>query len=188
MSSSADGTAAVPFERRPLITTNRAVLGLLLWTAMALVVAQAARARAVEARAAAFMAAPFTPGRAGSNGDVILTGLGTAHLLALRITNECTVVLLVVPMLFLAGLLTFFPRFSKRSIFAGLLAGVAAVVITNQVRIVLIAWATHAYGVDLGYDLTHKFFGSILAVFGFVAGLLIMIRIVPHMFHESRRR
>lgn len=139
----------------------------------------------MEARIAAALAGPVTPGHARSVGDVIFTGLGTRAAIGLQITNECTVVLLIVPMLFLAGVISLFERFSVRSVFLGLFLGAAAVVLTNQVRIVLIAWATESYGPHLGYELTHKFIGSVLAILGFSGGLLLMLRLAPHL---SRRR
>ncbi|GAB3683727.1 hypothetical protein GCM10027589_53210 [Actinocorallia lasiicapitis] len=165
-----------------LITPARLGLSLTLWGTMIWIIANATPARAQEAKLAALLAGPVTPGYASSTRDIVLIGLGTPDQLALRITNECTVVLLLVPMLFLAGLISLFRRFGVWSVLLGLLMGASAVIFTNQVRIVLIAWATETYGVDLGYELTHKFFGSVLAIAGFAGGLLLMLRVAPHLF------
>jgi exosortase/archaeosortase family protein len=173
-------------ETARLITPSRVLLAFSLWGTMLWVMAHSAPARAGEARLAALLAGPVTPGHASSADDVVLIGLGTPAQLALRITNECTVVLLIVPMLFLAGLISLFRRFGVRSVLLGLVMGAAAVVLTNQVRIVLIAWATETYGIGLGYELTHKFFGSVLAIAGFSGGLLLMLRLAPHLFGKRK--
>jgi exosortase/archaeosortase family protein len=162
-----------------LVTPVRGLLALATWAAMAAAIADAASARAVEARVAAVVVGPVTSGRTGSVGDVILTGLGTHTSMGLQITNECTVLLLIVPMLFLAGLILLFRRFKIRNVLFGLFMGVLVVGLTNQLRIMLIAWATQNYGFGLGYELTHKFIGSVLAILGFAGGLLLMLRLVP---------
>jgi exosortase/archaeosortase family protein len=162
-----------------LVSPARGLLAVGLWAATVAAIASATSARAVEAEVAASLAGPVTSGRSGSVGDVILIGLGTPASMGLQITNECTVMLLIVPMLFLAGLIILFPRFKIRNVLFGLLMGVLVVGLTNQVRIVLIAWATENYGFGLGYELTHKFIGSVLAIAGFAAGLLLMLRLVP---------
>jgi exosortase/archaeosortase family protein len=118
---------------------------------------------------------------------VIVTGIGTHAEIGLQITNECTVELLVVPMLFLAGLIILFRRFSVIGIALGLLLGVAVVIATNQIRIILIAYATIVFGQNVGYELTHKFIGSLVAIGGFSAGLLIMMRVVPRLINQSRK-
>jgi exosortase/archaeosortase family protein len=61
----------------------------------------------------------------------------------------------------------------------GLLAAIVVVAATNELRILLIAWATQTYGFGLGYEVSHKFAGSVLAIFGFAGGLLLMLKIAP---------
>ncbi len=170
-------------ERRPaeerLVTPVRLFLALAIWAAMVAGIAYAAAGRTVEARLAAALAGPVTAGRSGSIGDVLMTGLGTHEVTGLKITNECTVLLLIVPMLFIAGLIILFRRFPVPSVLYGLLMGVLVVTLTNQVRVVLIAWATQHYGFGLGYELSHRFVGSVLAILGFALGTLVMIRLAP---------
>lgn len=170
-----------------LVTPVRGLFALAIWTAMVAGVAYAARGRTIEARIAASLAGPVTRGRSRSIGDVVLTGLGTRGSMGLHITNECTVLLLVVPMLFIAGLIILFRRFPVHSVLFGLLMGVLVVTLTNQMRVVLIAWATQYYGFSLGYELSHKFVGSVLAIFGFALGTLVMFRLAPGRRRSERR-
>jgi exosortase/archaeosortase family protein len=149
-------------------------------------IAYAARGRMVEARIAASLAGPVTEGRSRSIGDVLLTGLGTRATMGLQITNECTVLLLIVPMLFIAGLIILFRRFPVHRVLFGLFAGVLVVTLTNQVRVLLIAWATQHYGFAPGYELSHKFVGSVLAILGFAVGTLVMFRLAPGRRSERR--
>ncbi len=162
-----------------LLTPVRGAVALAIWTAMVAGIACAGDGRRVEAKVASHLTAPVTHGRTGAIRDVILTGLGTRYSMGFQITNECTVLLLIVPMLFLAGLILLFRRFSIHNVLFGLLMGVLIVAVTNQLRIILIAWATQEYGLGFGYELTHKFIGSFLAILGFSAGLLVMLKLSP---------
>lgn len=170
-----------------LVTPVRGLLALAIWTTMVGGIVYAARGRAVEARVAAALAGLVTPGRSRSIGDVILTGIGTRGPMGLKITNECTVLLLIVPMLFIAGLIVLFRRFPLHNVLFGLLMSVFVVTLTNQMRVVLIAWATQHYGFGLGYELSHKFVGSVLAIFGFALGMLVMFRLAPGKRRSERR-
>lgn len=164
---------------RRQVTPVRGLLGLGIWASMVAAIAGAGAGRAVEAKVAAVLAGPLVSGRSVSVDDVIVTGLGTSAPMGLQITNECTVLLLIVPMLLLAGLIILFRRFKIRNVLFGLLMGVLVVAFTNQLRIMLIAWATQHFGLGLGYELTHKFVGSVMAILGFSAGLLLMIKLLP---------
>ena len=157
----------------------RLFLALAIWAMMIARIAYAARGRMVEARIAASLAGPVMPGHSRSIDDVLLTGLGTREPMGLQITNECTVLLLIVPMLFIAGLIILFRRFRVHNVLFGLVMGVLVVTFTNQVRVLLIAWATAHYGFDLGYEVSHKFVGSVLAILGFALGVLVMFRLAP---------
>jgi exosortase/archaeosortase family protein len=162
-----------------LVTPVRLVLALAIWGAMGTGIAYAAAGRTVEARIAAVLAGPVMPGHSRSIGDVVLTGLGTRESIGLQITNECTVLLLIIPMLFIAGLIILFRRFRVHRVLFGLLMGLLVVVLTNQVRVLLIAWATQHYGFHPGYEVSHKLVGSVLAIFGFALGVLVMFRLAP---------
>ena len=142
-------------------------------------VAFAATGRTYEARIAASPAGPVTGGHSRSMGDVLLTGLGTHQPMGLQITNECTVPLLIVPMLFIAGLIILFRRFRIRNVLFGLVMDVLVVTLTNQIRVIGIAWATERYGVGLGYEPSHRFVGSILAILGFALGMPVMLKLAP---------
>jgi exosortase/archaeosortase family protein len=173
---------AVPPEEgrtRRLVTPVRGFLALVIWTLMIGGIAYAAAGRTVEARIAAVLAGPVMAGRSRSMGDILLTGLGTRKPLGLHITNECTVFLLIVPMLFIAGLIILFHRFRIHSVLFGLVLGLIVVTVTNQIRVIGIAWATEHYGVGLGYELSHKFVGSVLAILGFSLGVLVMLKFAP---------
>jgi exosortase/archaeosortase family protein len=162
-----------------LVTPVRGFLALAIWALMIAGMAYASSGRMVEAKIAASLAGPVMPGHSRSMGDIFVTGLGTRDLIGLQITNECTVLLLIVPMLFIAGLIILFRRFRIHSVLFGLLMGVLVVALTNQVRMLLIAWATEQYGFGLGYELSHKFVGSVLAILGFALGVLVMFRLAP---------
>jgi exosortase/archaeosortase family protein len=185
------GPEVAPEERRfaagRLFTAGRLSMAAVLWAAMGVGIAYATVCRAAEAYVAAALIGLVTSGRSRPMGDVVLTGLGTRSPAGLEITNECTVMMLIVPMLFIAGFLVLFRRFQIHSVLAGVLCGVVVVAITNQLRVLLIAWATQRYGFGWGYELSHKFAGSVLAIVGFSFGALVMFRLAPGFRFGGRR-
>lgn len=159
-----------------VFTVGRVLLAAGLWAAAGLMIMQASAVRSAEAGLAAWLARLYIPGQAASAGDVILAGLGTRSPVDLQVGPECTVAILVVPMLVVAGIASLFGRFSLRGILAGLAVGLGMDIVTNQVRIGLITWATSRYG-GIGYEITHKLFGSLIAMLGFTAAFILMVRI-----------
>lgn len=53
--------------------------------------------------------------------------------------------------------------------------GVGVVVLVNQLRLGLIAWATLTWGLNPGYAISHTFVGSALAVLGFACAIILML-------------
>src|SRR5579859_3223008 len=162
---------------KPPVSPGRAALAAGLWAVAIGLVVQATAARAAEAWLAAQLAALYVPGHTAATGDIFFAGLGTRLPIGLQITSECTVAILIVPMLLLAGIMSLHRRFGIGDILAGLGAGVAVDVGTNQVRMALIMWATGRYGTHAGYAVTHKLIGSVIAMLGFTVALVLMVRI-----------
>jgi exosortase/archaeosortase family protein len=156
-----------------------------LWAAAGLVIVHASAMRSAEAWLAARLAGFYIPGHAESAGAVFFAGLGTQARVGLEITPECTVVILVVPMLVVVGIISLFGQFSLRGVLAGIAAGLAVDIVVNQVRIGLIAWGASRYGSG-GYELTHKLIGSLIAMLGFTVAFVLMIRIMTR--HPRARR
>jgi exosortase/archaeosortase family protein len=94
----------------------------------------------------------------------------------MRITSECTVALLLAPLCLLAAALIAFARTRWYRVLLGLSVGLVTAVVVNQLRLGLIAVSMQRWGLN-GYHVSHKFVGTVIALAGFVAAALAMLRI-----------
>lgn len=92
-------------------------------------------------------------------------GLGTEHAMGLRITAGCSSALLIFPLLLLGAGFMLGGRSTVPRILAGTVVGAAVLVVTNQLRLCLIAWASQSWGLD-GFGWSHTVFGSVLSLVG----------------------
>lgn len=115
-------------------------------------------------------------GPVGRIDDLLYFSWSDGNRIGMRITHACTVVLLVVPFAVAGAIVLAFTRFSLPRVVVGLLAGVVMLLAVNQVRIGLVAFSIQHWGMT-GYDVSHKFVGTVVGLAGFTAALLLMLRI-----------
>ena len=96
--------------------------------------------------------------------------LGDAWL-AVRITVQCSIALYLGPLSALAGLVLLSPRIRIRRVLSAAVVGMVALVALNQLRLVLIAFAYGAGGMD-AFNWMHGPIGSALMLVG-IAGVLV---------------
>lgn len=96
---------------------------------------------------------------------------------AVSISSTCTCAIIVVPMLLVTAVMLAIGRARALRGLLGLAAGVWMVVAINALRLGGIAFAIAHWGMDPGYEISHKVVGSVFAVVGFTAGSLLMIRV-----------
>lgn len=94
----------------------------------------------------------------------------------LEITASCTAIFLVVPFFFLGAIMAFIPRVRVMRLLSGLALGAATVFLLNQVRLLLIAWATWRWGVAQGFDWSHILAGGVVTTIGVLIGLFLFFR------------
>ena len=108
------------------------------------------------------------------------------HYLGLQITIECTTLVLLVPLLVLLAALLMLMRRTRWSRWAlGGLVGLVMVSVINLTRIAMITASTLLWD-HTGYEWSHIVFGSVLALIGNVATLVVMLRIIVGR-HRRRR-
>jgi len=129
--------------------------------------------RSFEATLAAITLAPFADGT-GSSGTTFYLQRPNG-IIGLVITAECTALILVAPLIALAAVLLVITRSSWWRIFAGVSAMWVIVTIVNEIRLAFIGFASNTWGLDIGYPLSHTYIGSIIGIFGFVAGLAALL-------------
>lgn len=106
----------------------------------------------------------------------------------LRITQQCAGYVLMLPLLvFLAGMIGF-TRVSPLRWLLGAAIGIIGIVAVNQLRILVIAYASVNWGMANGYRLTHDLVASILGVLGFVAILGITLVVMTFRKKSKKQR
>ncbi len=163
---------------------RRTILVALLLTIAALLISAEAETRAGEAMLARAVIAPFTPGRAVASGSIVYFGIGTPEVTGLSITTLCSTTVLVVPLVLLSVAVLGVTRARSSRVGLGLALGVIVAVTSNMIRFGSAAWAYSEYGRE-GFDLVHRYLGSLFVIAGFIAAILISLRIA---LRESSRR
>ncbi|ATY13966.1 exosortase/archaeosortase family protein [Amycolatopsis sp. AA4] len=109
-------------------------------------------------------------------------GLGGKYPAGLRVSSGCSAFVLALPLFAAAAIAAYFDRFPVRRVVAALLATTALLVLANQVRLVMIAWADSRWRRE-GIFWSHTVFGSVLSLIGVVGALIVFYLII-----RGRRR
>lgn len=91
-----------------------------------------------------------------------------------KVTASCSAAVLLAPAMVMYAVILFIRRVSMVRALAALVAMVATIFVTNQLRLGLIGWASQVWGLDLGYEITHRYVGSALAIIGFSLGVALL--------------
>lgn len=140
--------------------------------------------RQVEAWLAAMWMNPLVKGGVVASNDSFMLWLAEDHLVAFKVTAECTAVILLTPLSILSGALMLSRRIRIVRGLAGIGVMFGLVMLVNQLRLGLIGWATQQGGLEAGYEISHRFVGSAVGIAGFVIALIIMLLVMglrsPH--------
>jgi len=134
--------------------------------------------RSVEAAAGEQSIRLVTDGNTATIWDqaVTLFGLGTPHAMGLRITAGCSSALLILPLLLLSAGFMLGQRSTVPRILAGAGTGAAVLVVTNQLRLCLIAFFSQQWGEE-GFGWAHTVVGSLLSLVGVAASVAALLLI-----------
>lgn len=150
-----------------------------LVAAVALLILQNASFRGFEARCARPIVGLVTgAGSSSAVRDVVFFSLGTNHAVGLRITTGCTTVVLLVPYLLIMAAIVAKSTVPVTRILAATAIGAAMLVTVNVLRLTVIAWATSVWGLKRGFEISHFLVGSILALAGFAAAMVVSVRLL----------
>lgn len=169
-------SVAVAAPRARGARAGRLVVAAALATAAAALIATEATTRAAEAVLAREFIGLVAPGRAVAAGPIVWFGIGTDEVTGLVITTMCSTTVLAVPLLLLAVAITGITRAPTGRVGLGLLVGLALAVTCNMIRFASAAWAYSAYGRE-GFDLVHRYVGSLFVIVGFVLAIVLLLRI-----------
>lgn len=133
--------------------------------------------RALEASVAARWLDVVVP-PVSSSGPGYLVPIGDTGVVMLRVTPECSVLLLIIPILLVLSFFSLHGRTPLPRVIFAAVAASAGLFVVNQFRLGVIAVATNIWGMDPGYELSHVLVGSIIGILGFVGALLGALFIV----------
>ncbi|MDN5725486.1 MAG: exosortase S [Propionibacteriales bacterium] len=162
--------------RRTVGLRGHPVLGLLLIVLAVVVIVQERAFRTVEATLMAPLLSAVLTGGAVPVDTAVMIGIGQSDVYRLAITSMCSTAVLFVPLLALAGLILLGPRFRLRRVFAGLGVGLMISLVANFGRYALAAWALETFGLE-GFDVVHRWAGSLLVIFAFAFAFFVMLKI-----------
>ncbi|MBO9578411.1 MAG: exosortase S [Microbacteriaceae bacterium] len=162
-------------RQRPVATSIAArVLGIVLLLSVPLLALSQGVFRVAEAWVTRFAVDAVTDGSAAAAGNIVYFGIGSGSVTGLDITMLCSTAVLFAPVLALAGVLLLIPGFRASRIAVGLLAALALCVLVNMVRYASAAFAFQTWGMS-GFDIIHRYAGSILVILGLMAALVLIV-------------
>lgn len=160
----------------PVRAGRLAVLLALLAGAAALVLGLAT-VRGWESVLAAALLRPVGAVSASESAAITWFQFDAQRAVGLAITPECSVALVLAPVLVLAAMLAGRRWIPLYRVFGGLAAAGAFIVAGNVVRIGTIAAMIDEYGIGVGYDLGHTVVGSLVSLAFVAAAVVVLFRI-----------
>ncbi|MDQ1392170.1 MAG: hypothetical protein QOF30_1147 [Acidimicrobiaceae bacterium] len=110
-------------------------------------------------------------------GHFIFFETSASRTVGLQVTASCTAIFLMVPFLLLAAFMMLIPRVSATRLVVAAVVGAVVVFWLNQLRLLIIAWATHNWGIGPGFDWSHILAGSLVTTFSMLIALYLFFRI-----------
>lgn len=98
-------------------------------------------------------------------------------LAALVVTPECSVLLMLIPLMALFGLLLGLGRLKNRNLLLATAVAAVIMIAINQLRLAMIIGFIRLFGFPRGYPISHIYIGSVFAVFGFALAIFVFIKI-----------
>lgn len=165
----------------PVHAGARITVGIALVVAAVLLVLFEERFRILEAGVASYWLAPFVPGGVRHYLNYFILEVEPGRTIAFMVTIECTIAFLTAPVLALSGVILATTRVGWAQVGKALFFSTALIFVTNQLRLGVIALGSQALGFEVGYELTHRLFGSVLSIVGFSAAYLVFVVVIADL-------
>lgn len=128
----------------------------------------------IEAFLTSKVLALFTYGKTIAADAIMWIGLGSGEVHGLMITPLCSTIVLLAPIVLIAGGLMLFPRFELRNVVRGLLIAVPLAIVGNLIRYVLVAFALQVWGMP-GFDIMHHYVGSVFVLLCTASAIVLLL-------------
>ncbi len=113
-------------------------------------------------------------------------GTGPAHMLGLQVTLGCSSVLLLAPIVLLAGVMLSMRDTSPVRVLLAAAVAASLVISINVLRLVMIAAMVDWWGVQTGFGWGHTLFGSVLMLLGLAAALGAFVLVLGYRGRGAR--
>jgi len=107
--------------------------------------------------------------------QTVYFGLGGSTPFGLRMSPECTSAFLLLPLLLVGAVMIALRRHIARQVLGALGVSLAALIVVNQLRLLMLVGLINWLGTDQGYYLGHTMFGSLISVIGGAAALVLFV-------------
>ncbi|MFJ4225696.1 hypothetical protein [Microbacterium sp. NPDC089695] len=134
--------------------------------------------RAMEATLATWALSPIAIDQIPAHENVYYVWTQEGALIGVRVTIECTALVIGVPLTFVAAALLGFTRARWGRVLVATAVMWLIVLAINVARLGLIGVATQVWEFDTGFPLSHTFVGSLVGIVGYGAGLAALVLIV----------
>lgn len=173
-------------QPRHVRTVARRAIAAVVVALVVLMVSMREAVQAIEAEVASAWIPPLLGTWGSATRNVLFLNFGPQGTYGFRISDGCSVVVLIAPiLLFAAGMLALGRARGGRWA-ASIAVGLSVVIVVNQLRLWLLTWSTQQWGLDVGFHIAHVFAGSALAIIGFAAVIVLMLRLMTG--HRDRER
>ncbi|MDH6136656.1 exosortase/archaeosortase family protein [Kitasatospora sp. MAA4] len=152
-------------ERPAAVVVFAAAVAMLVWSAAF---------RAAESALAAVMFSPFSDTSAVGSLAIVYFGVGGPRAFGLQITPECSACLVIAPLVMLCAVVLWTRRVPARRVLEGVALAALIIVVSNLLRVGLIAALMSRLGLTTGYQLGHLVLGSVVSLLFIAAGLVVV--------------
>jgi exosortase/archaeosortase family protein len=112
-----------------------------------------------------------------SPAHIIFFETAGSRTVGLQITASCTAIFLMVPFFLLAAFMMLIPRLQVARLLLGVAVSLMVVFWLNQLRLLIIAWATHRWGIGQGFDWAHILAGAVVTTMSMLIALYLFFRL-----------
>jgi exosortase/archaeosortase family protein len=102
-------------------------------------------------------------------------GLGGETPFGLRMSPECTSAFLLLPLLLVGAVMILLRPHIARQVLGALGFSLVALILVNQLRLLMLVGLIDWLGTDRGYYLGHTVFGSLISILGGAAALVLFV-------------
>ncbi|AHH99637.1 hypothetical protein GCM10010174_17880 [Kutzneria viridogrisea] len=121
-----------------------------------------------------------------SDAAVVYLNAGTRGMFGLEITSSCTIAYPLAGFLLLLAFLAQVPRWSLARVWLAGLGSTAVLVAVNQVRLLGIAFASREWGLQTGYEISHRVVGTVITLVGLVLAIAIVFAVIGRDSRAAR--